>query len=225
MHFVPRDGTLPAVPAWAAGPPENEVPAPVAVHAVLARTDELVIALVGGRVFSTGVELDLAVRRRRDDPDEPDLFSLVEGHGHRRRAGAGAGRLLVGVELADGGVATTADPDPVRDDMPHLGDRSGSGSGRSMDKTLWLTPVPPEGDVVVVCACAALGAPETRSVIPAEVLAGARDRVVTLWPVEPRTEHTEPPRVPLELPAGGWFERVLGARHPSALPDRPATSG
>ncbi|WP_258724080.1 hypothetical protein [Cellulomonas sp. NS3] len=222
MHFVPDDSVVPALPAWAAGPPENEVPAPVAVHAVLARTEDVAVALVGGHVYSTGVELDLAVRRRRDDPAALDLFSLVEGHGHRHRANAAPGRLLLGVELADGSVATNAGPEPDRDDAPRLGDRGGRGGGRSVDKKLWLTPVPPDGDVVVVCACEALGVPETRTVIPAAVLAGARDRVVTLWPSEPRVEHTEPPHVPLSLPAGGWFERVLG---PQERPGDPGSRG
>lgn len=212
MHFVPDDGPVPAIPAWAAGPPENEVPTPVAVHAVLARTDDVAAALVGGHVYSTGLELDLAVRRRRDDPASPDLFSLVEGYGHRYGVSASPDRLLLGVDLADGSVATNAGPEPDGDDAPRLGDRGGHGGGGSMDKKLWLTPVPPDGDVVVVCAWEALGIPETRVVLPAAALAGARDRVVTLWPLEPRAEHTEPPRVPLRLPAGGWFERVLGVQ-------------
>ena len=106
-----------------------------------------------------------------DDPTAPDLFTLVEGYGHRHGVSASPDRLLLGVELADGGVATNAGPEPDRDDAPRLGDRGGHGGGRSVDKTLWLTPVPPDGDVVVVCACEALGVPETRVVIPAAALA------------------------------------------------------
>lgn len=221
MHLEPHDRVPSTPPAWAAGPPENEVPVPVAAHAVLARTADLAVALVGGHVYSTGVELDLVVRRRRDDAAAPDLFSLVEGYGHRHGVNAAPDRLLLGVELADGSVATNAGPEPVHDDSPRLGDRGGHGGGRGVDKTLWLTPVPPDGDVVVVCACEALGIPETRAVIPAAALVGARDRVVTLWPVEPRAEAQEPARAPLRLPSGGWFERVLGPQERPGTPARP----
>lgn len=200
----------PPLPAWAAGPPENELPVPVAVHAVLARTDDLVIALVGGHVWSTGVSLDLTVRVRRRDPAAPELFLLLDGLGRGRRTGPLPGRLLLGVELADGRVATNLQREHADDDAPRLVERGGHGGERTVDKQLWLTPVPPEGDLVVVCACEALGVAETRTVVPAAVLTGARERVVRLWDVEPDVPGADAPLAD-DVPAGGWFERAARA--------------
>ncbi|MFS0699882.1 hypothetical protein AB6N24_07900 [Cellulomonas sp. 179-A 4D5 NHS] len=220
MYFVPDDGSVPTLPAWSTGPPENELPVPVPVRGVLARTDDVAIALVGGRVSSTGVEIDLTVRRRDDEDDDAELHTIVHGHAYARRPGPAAGRLLLGVELPDGGVATNVGPalESADDDAPRLTPRDSHGGDRRVDATFWLTPVPAEGDLVFVCACPALGVPETRTVVPAAVLAGAAERVEVLWAVEPRVARPPAPP-PVHPPAGGWFERVLGPA------DAPASSG
>ena len=70
----------------------------------------------------------------------------------------------------------------------------------------WLTPLPPPGDLVVVCAWPARGLVETQTVIAADLIAAGADRIVELWPWEPPADHEPPPpsRGP-DLPAGSWF--------------------
>ena len=77
------------------------------------------------------------------------------------------------------------------------------------------------GDLVIVCACPALGVPETRTVVPAAVLAGAAERIEVLWAVEPRAAARPPAPPPIHPPAGGWFERVLASADAPASPDEP----
>src|SRR5206468_2390543 len=91
-------------PAWI-GPPENELGVAVPLRRVLFRSDDLVIALLGIVVFSNGIELQVAIRRR-EMPTEPDPMHF---HMHARRT---RGSELVpevfrfGVEYADGRKAT-----------------------------------------------------------------------------------------------------------------------
>jgi len=47
-------------------PPDNETPGAASLSAVLARTDDVAVALAGARAFSTGVRPDVAVRIRRE---------------------------------------------------------------------------------------------------------------------------------------------------------------
>lgn len=221
MRFVP--GASPEVPEETrrrSGPPDNEVPGLAGVSAVLARTEDMVVALTGARAYSTGVMLELAVRRRRDaPPEEPDLHELVNGgrwHGAPwSRAGSG---LLLGVQLADGRTATILDGPPgvaswlgVASGEPVLAPTGGGGGGRRWDQSYWLTPLP-VGDLVVVCAWVAAGIPETRTVIDGGPLAEAARRAVVLWPQEPERCYQSEPPAQLELPAGGWFEQAVRRR-------------
>jgi hypothetical protein len=47
-----------------AGPPDNELPVAAPLSVVLARSDDVALAIAGVQVFSTGVTFDLAVRCR-----------------------------------------------------------------------------------------------------------------------------------------------------------------
>ena len=191
--------------------PENELPAAAGVSAVLARTDEVAIGLVGVDVYTAGLRLRVAVRRRTHPADDEDeIFHLAMGH---RRAQRGR-RLLVGVQFADGRVAAAggdAWESRARPDQPLLTSRGGGGGGRTFDTEYWLTPLPPPGDLVVVCAWPAFDIPETETVLDGDVLRAAADLAVVLWPDEPqpridRRPETQPAE---DLPAGGWFRRAF----------------
>ena len=96
----------------------------------------------------------------------------------------------------------------VPDGGAQLRPSSGGGGGTSCNQTYWLTPVPPDGPLTFVCACAGLGVPETRVVVDGLDLTTASTRATVLWPEQPR--RTEPrPTVEARLPAG-WFARHAG---------------
>lgn len=198
------------------GPPENEVPGPIAFRAVVGRTDEFVVAIVGADAYSTGISISIAIRLRRNDRSEHGLAH--EMFGHRHRGGSGGG-LLIGVAYPDGRtastVSTTAFPDPLMGlDRPTLARGGGGGGGRSFNTDYWLTPLPPPGDLTIVVAWPAHGIDETHTAMPAELIADGLARNIELWPWEPPTDHDEPPTPePPVLPEGGWF-----AQH---MPDNP----
>lgn len=196
-------------------PPENEIPGALPLSHVIGRTDQLAVALVGAFVYSTGLSVHLAVRIRNPEPGHhDDLYAEVTGH--RRRGGGDVASLLLGVEYPDGRTATnlgdwrSAFARDEDDDRPVLHPGGGGGGGATLDMDFWLWPLPPPGDVTIVCAWPTRGLDETRTTVQAADLAAARSRVVELWPWEPPAEPAVlPPSPPPDLPEG-WFKDSLG---------------
>lgn len=182
------------------GPPDNEAPSAVGVSGVIGRSADVAILLVGLACYTTGLQIELGIRRRLD----PDLDDRMHSH-------VDAG-LLVGVEFSDGrGVVAWRDGwsnwPPAHE--PVLTHRSGGGGGREWSSTLWLSPAPPPGNLVLVVADPALGVDESRLTVDAEALRAAAEKVEVLWPREPDRAQPAIHRPTLEVPPGGWFERVL----------------
>jgi hypothetical protein len=84
------------------------------------------------------------------------------------------------------------------------------GGNRSIDASYWLTPVPPDGAVTLVCAWAALGVDETRFVVEDAALTTASSRAIMLWPWEPDEDPGPPPST--HAPLTGWFAGVQRRR-------------
>ena len=189
--------------------PENEVPAPVPFTAVLGRTDDLAVCIVGMHAYSTGVSFRLAVRLRRHRRDLGHrLFDMVSGHGPDTPV---EDRLLLGVEYADGRSADTVRSDwfgaqDVTEDQLVLSPGGGGGGGLSYDQRYWLSPLPPPGPVAFVCAWPALDLPESTAECDGQLLIDAAARAHVLWPPAQHQFEPEPPPEPPDLPAG-WFSR------------------
>lgn len=179
--------------------PENEVPVAVPLNTVLARTDDAAIALTGLQVYSTGVSFQLAVRVRFPlEPAHRGLSELVFDHGFPT-----ADRLLLGVELADGRTASNVMGRPGRGDVVfHPG--GGGGGQLSVDQSWWLSPLPPDGPLRLVISCAALGLPESSTVLDGSLIRRAAADVLTLWPWS-APDHDRPPPPAPDLPADSWF--------------------
>lgn len=178
-------------------PPDNEIPIAVPLDVVLARTDEAAIALLGLQVHTTGLSFDLAVRVRSSGRGGRELTELLFEH---RRAEGG---MLLGLQFADGRRATNiGGSGPVGGVVLHGG--GGGGGDRSVDQSWWLSPLPPDGPLVLVVACAALGIEETRTEIDGSAIQRAATDVVVLWPWTP-PEPPEPPYPPPDVPPGSWF--------------------
>jgi len=80
--------------------PENEVPVSVAIDAVLADVQDVVVFISGARVFSNGVDFTLEVRARHGTNDgRGGMLGGVHGDGDP------SNRLLRGVEFSDGRLA------------------------------------------------------------------------------------------------------------------------
>jgi hypothetical protein len=185
--------------------PDNEIPVAVPLNVLLARTDDVAVALLGLQAYSTGLTADLAVRVRNGLHGR-GLSELVFDHGPIM-----AGRLLLGVQFADGRRASNvpnpgAAPDPwprsENDVVFHPG--GGGGSDRSVDQSWWLSPLPPEGPLTFVISCGALGIPETSTVVDTGPIRRAASDVVTLWPWT-RPDYGDRPPPPPDVPEGSWF--------------------
>jgi hypothetical protein len=149
-------------------PPENEIPAPVAISTLLARTDEVAIPLIAAQVFTNGVRFELAVRLRREPRGTmaQRSYALLNGFPVQDSDES----LLLGLEFADGRTVMNvphpgfrALPTAGGPDEPMLSMAGGGGGGRSFDQSFWLTPLPPAGPLLVVCAWTAVGIGETRT--------------------------------------------------------------
>src|SRR6478672_8432923 len=123
--------------------PDNEIPVALPLNALLTRTDDVAVALVGLQVYTTGLAFQLAVRTRRwSDRDGRGLHEMVFGHGR------GAGGVLLGLEFADGRRVSNIHgfgPPDGSGIVFHPG--GGGGDDRSVDQEWWLSPLPPEGNV------------------------------------------------------------------------------
>jgi len=199
------------------GPPENELPGAIAFHAVVGRTDQLVVAIIGADAYSTGISISIAVRLRHSD--RSDLAHELFGH---RRGGASGERLLVGVAYPDGRTATNVSapsfPDPLTGpDQPTLAQAGGGGGGRSFNTRYWLSPLPPPGDLTIVVAWPGHDIDETHTPIPADLIAEGLAHNIELWPWEPHADHDDPPAPePPVVPEGGWFAEHMPADPPIA---------
>jgi hypothetical protein len=151
--------------------PDNEIPVAVPLNVLLARTEDVAVALLGLQVFTTGLSFDLALRSRsgRNGRDLDDL--LFEHRPHR------SGSFLLGIELSDGrrqssapGAGWGADPWPRSDADVVFHAGGGGGGDRSVDQSWWLSPLPPEGPLTVVVRCDALGLGETTTVLDATAI-------------------------------------------------------
>ena len=179
--------------------PDNEIPVALPINAVVARTDEVAFALLGLQVYSTGVSFDLAVRARTGTENN-ELNEIVFEHGPPR-----AGRMMLGVELADGRRASNVHAGHAGGDVVFHGG-GGGGGNRSVDQSWWLSPLPPEGPLTFVVRCGALGIEETRTVLDGAQINRAAADVVVLWPWQPPTAHwSERPPPPPDVPDDSWF--------------------
>mgnify|MGYP001791439518 CR=1 FL=1 len=201
--------------------PENEVPISVAIDAVLADGQEVVVFISGARVFSNGVDFTLEVRARHGTNDgRGGMLGGVHGHGDP------SNRLLLGVEFSDGrrctniGAPFTADFHDSAD-RPLLTPGGGSGGTRASDISLFLSPLPPPGDLRVVCAWPKFGLPEKITVLSADAIVEAAHRVRVLWPWEPEPE-PEWGAKPPKGPEGGRGRGQERAKPPTTSTATPA---
>ena len=155
-------------------PPENEIPVPLDLQVEIHRTPDLAVVLVGGRAYSTGAELDFTVRWRPGSvsPDDVEARRFPAPFHHD---------LLVGLELPDGEVVSTAGQGPwavagAPSDGPVLVPLGSSSDETRVDQAVWLSPPPAPGRMVCVVAYPEIGLPEVQITTTAEFF-GIRSRV------------------------------------------------
>lgn len=182
--------------------PENEVPTALPMNRLLGRTPDVAVALLGLQAYTIGVAFQLAARARGagDPACENQLNDLFWEHR------SGRPRFLLGVEFADGRRASSLSrPGGNGDLIFHSG--AGSGGSTSVGQEWWLSPLPPEGPLLVVARSPEIGLEETVVELDGTTIRRAGEAAVVLWPYEPPQELVPEPPPLRELPADSWFTR------------------
>jgi hypothetical protein len=180
---APPEPAQPQDPEWLA-PDDNVLPAPFPLWLVLARTDDVMLAVHEGLAYPNGFRFTVSLRRRRawegrgDDPIH--LWHTVRGGEIPPEA------LRLGIQLGDGSKATVFDghrwfSTVERPEGPVLIQRGGSGGMHSWELGFWAWPLPPPGPVGFVCEWPSEGVALSRSVVDAEIIHEAAERAETLW--------------------------------------------
>jgi hypothetical protein len=168
-------------PEWV-GPPENVLPAPFDLQAVLVRTGELAIAVHGGLAYPNGFTFRLALQRRTEQQGPRGNPFLHHWH---MRGGMPDEALRFGVQFADGQKATMfhrpAGPDGEMTG-PALMQRGGSGGSKAWDFGFWVWPLPPAGPFSFVCEWPSEGIALTSIEVDAAPIREAASRAERLWP-------------------------------------------
>jgi hypothetical protein len=169
-------------PAWVA-PPENELGVAVPLRRVLFRSDEIAIAVLDIVAYSTGIELQVAIRRRQI-PAEPDPMHVHMRSRHTRGGELAPEVFRFGVAYPDGRKATNLGHPPFGEEPagPVLMERGGGGGSRSWSFGYWLWPLPPPGPLRIVIEWPVVGISLTDVEIDGGVIAAAAAGVDVLWP-------------------------------------------
>ena len=162
-------------------PPDAEFPGVVPFSAlILGRTERAAVAVTGLSAYSGGFEIFVTARFRPDPEAGPgDREPGRPGPGGARRS------FRFGMQLADGTrvIGQHGGPDPgTEPDGPILRAFLGGGGPRSSFWRWWMWPLPPGGPLEFVCEWPALGIPETRAGLDAQLILDAAGRSTRLWP-------------------------------------------
>lgn len=179
------------------GPPEGELPGGVDSVLAIGSSPTAVVPLEALRGFSTGITFDLTIRiREHARRVRAALFDALGVHHGRGQLDLllPQGGLRFGMEFSDGSRVTTLDESPW--DLIPVGEAPPGweppgplfdgvarprSQGQTWQRTVWLWPVPPPGDITVVCAWPDRQIAETRSVVPAAPLIQACGNAAALW--------------------------------------------
>lgn len=189
-------------PAWA-GPPDNVLGSAVAVQAVVARTQQLVIAVVGVVAYPQGFEFCCLVQHRRGLEGTGLMYGggRRPGHPGPEPEGLAAELFRIGVQFSDGTKATNVggmghrpppgtDEEPPRAVMMPMG---GGGGGHSWRQRLWIWPLPPPGRLSFVAEWPSEGVELSRVDVDADAIRNAAEQAEILWPAD--DEAPVPPTV------------------------------
>jgi hypothetical protein len=179
-------------PEWM-GAPENVLGAAIPIRLVLARTDDLAVAVTDATAYPNGFEFKLVVKARRVGDELGDFDPLDFDHpllhqAPRRRRELPPELLRFGIEFSDGSKATNlGDPwpgDPEEMPSPPVLVPGGGGGGwGSWESDYWVWPLPPPGRFAFVCEWPAKGVPLTRKEIDAALIREAAGQAEVLWEV------------------------------------------
>lgn len=175
--------------------PDDVLGAVVPVNFVLARTDEVAVAVWGITVFGDGFEFTVASLTKGRARHRLRMHHFEVMHEVRAGGDVPAEFLRFGILCADGTAVTnlrpgfdwgshTADGDhtPPSTAGRVLMPGGGGGSDGYWTQKYWCWPLPPPGPVKFVCEWPAFGIGETTHEIDSEPIREAASRSAPIWP-------------------------------------------
>jgi len=167
--------------------------AAVALQKVVARTPDLVIAVVGVVGYPQGFEFSCLIRHRLGLPGT----GLIHGGGRSpgrpsTPGGLSDDQFRIGVQFADGTKATNV-AGIARRHAPDAGEQrpgavmtpmGGGGGGHSWSQRMWVWPLPPPGPLSFVTEWPSEGVELSRVDVDAEAIRSAADGAEVLWPAD-----------------------------------------
>ena len=179
-------------------PCNNVVPGMAPVAAVLARTEETVVAVTGIRAYPTGFGFTLTLRLRNLHRRERRGFWPFPEFGYHGGRTVPADAFRFRIEFADGRSVTNLDPAPSDPEVPAfeqpmLSSGPGTGlvgGGSSPDRWGWdmdyrARPLPPPGPLAFICVWPERGIPPSRLEVDGAAVLGAAEAAVRLWADDP----------------------------------------
>jgi hypothetical protein len=158
------------------------------VGLLLARTDEMAVAVGNVLGYPNGFEFTVNARLRHEQFvwGKSPLHPLADPRTGQEPALA----LRLGVLYADGRGARTSSHRPVPVDEADGGDLllrevGTGGTDRQWDGRFWVHPLPPDGPVTFLASWLLYDVAEMRAELDSSVIHEAAERAVILWPDEP----------------------------------------
>lgn len=185
----PRPPERPRQPPWLGAPP-GVLPGVVAIELVLARTEEVAIALSRVSAYPAGFSFDVLSAIAPQSELAERLEPMLHGPGRhraRREPGLSPELLRIGVQFSDGAKATNVSgfprfPQEGEPAGPVMHERGGGGGGGHWQQGFWVWPLPPPGPLIFVCEWPAAGIPLTRHEIDAQEILDAAGRAQVIFP-------------------------------------------
>ena len=166
-------------PPWF-GPPSGVLPGVVPIERVIARTEEVAVAVGRIAAYPTGFAFEtLVVPSAPNDDDDADPMMRRFRPGRRELPPE---LLRFGLRFADGTKATSTHL-RLGEEVPEgpvLTPRRGGGGGGEWEQEWWVWPLPPAGPLAFVCEWPGRGIPLTSVEIDAREIidAAARAQVI-----------------------------------------------
>ena len=162
------------------GPPRDEVGVLALASFVLARTDEVAVAVRGATAYSDGLVLSVVVLFADEQKTEDLAWSLQD-------FGRSPGRFRLGCAYSDGRRASTGRSDSPdveatgADAAPQLVLLSSTAHPLSWTAEYWLYPLPAPGPLVVGCRWPDRRLAETLAQLDADPLLAAAQASRPVW--------------------------------------------
>jgi hypothetical protein len=173
----PADSAVRALPR-----PSGQVPTPMAIRLMLARTSQVAVAVVGVWAFTAGFDLQVTAELKDEVPGESAASFLaglddepLDEEFCRLGIQFSTGEKAANTQLWATGEGSSDVAGPI------MKVRAGGGGLLSRDWRYWVSPLPPPGPLAFVCEWPAFGIPESRTEIDAQPILDAAGQSIVLW--------------------------------------------